>query len=67
MSQQNVEIVRQIYERWGRGDFRPGMELYDRHVLFVLRPESPMPGPIAVWMRFGDTCARTFSLTWTAW
>jgi uncharacterized protein len=44
MSQQNVEIVRQIYERWGRGDFRAGMELYDRHVLFVLRPEFPDAG-----------------------
>ena len=29
MSQRNVEIVRQIYERWGRGDFRAGTELYD--------------------------------------
>jgi ketosteroid isomerase-like protein len=41
MSRQNVEIVRQIYERWGRGDFRAGGELYDPYVLLVLRPEFP--------------------------
>jgi ketosteroid isomerase-like protein len=44
MSRRNVEIVRQIYERWGRGDFRAGVELYDPYVLFVLRPEFPDPG-----------------------
>jgi ketosteroid isomerase-like protein len=41
MSRQNVELVRQIYERWGRGDFRAGTELYDPYVLLVLRPEFP--------------------------
>ena len=44
MSQENVEIVRQIYERWGRGDFRAGVDLYDPHVLLVLRPEFPDAG-----------------------
>jgi ketosteroid isomerase-like protein len=39
-----VTIVRQIYERWGRGDFRAGVELYDPHVMFVLRPEFPDAG-----------------------
>ena len=32
MAQTNVEIVRQIYERWALGDFRAGVELYDPHV-----------------------------------
>jgi ketosteroid isomerase-like protein len=44
MSQKNVEIVRQVYERWGRGDFRAGVELYDPHILLVLRPEFPEAG-----------------------
>jgi uncharacterized protein YndB with AHSA1/START domain/ketosteroid isomerase-like protein len=44
VSQQNVEIVRGIYERWGRGDFRAGVELYDPHVQLVLRPEFPDAG-----------------------
>jgi ketosteroid isomerase-like protein len=44
MSQENVETLRQIYERWGRGDFRAGTELYDPNVLLVLRPEFPDAG-----------------------
>src|SRR5688572_21577277 len=44
MSQANVEVVRQIYERWGSGDFRAGTELYDPYVLLVLRPEFPDAG-----------------------
>jgi ketosteroid isomerase-like protein len=39
-----VENVRQIYESWGRGDFRAGGELYDPYVLLVLRPEFPEAG-----------------------
>jgi ketosteroid isomerase-like protein len=44
MSRENLEIVRRIYERWARGDFRAGMELYDPHILLVLRPEFPEAG-----------------------
>jgi ketosteroid isomerase-like protein len=44
MSQKNVELVRRIYERWGHGDFRAGTDLYDPHVLLVLRPEFPDAG-----------------------
>jgi len=39
MSQENVEVVRRIYGQWGRGNFREGAELYDPHVLLVVRPE----------------------------
>ena len=44
MSQENVEIVRGIFERWGEGDFRAGTDLFDPHVVLVLRPEFPDPG-----------------------
>jgi ketosteroid isomerase-like protein len=44
MSHEKVEIVRGIYERWAEGDFRAGTELYDPHVLLVLRPEFPEAG-----------------------
>ncbi len=44
MSERNVEIVRRIYEGWARGDFTAGVELYDPHILLVLRPEFPDPG-----------------------
>jgi ketosteroid isomerase-like protein len=39
------QAVRRIYESWARGDFRAGNELYDRHVILVLRPEFPEAGP----------------------
>ncbi len=39
MSQENVEIVRRIYDEWARGNFNEGATLYDPHVLLVVRPE----------------------------
>jgi ketosteroid isomerase-like protein len=39
MSRKNVELVRRIYGEWGRGNFREGAELYDLHVLLIVRPE----------------------------
>ncbi len=39
-----MEIVRQVYERWARGDFRAGTELFDPWVVLVLRPEFPDAG-----------------------
>ena len=38
------QLVRGIYERWGRGDFSAGIELYDPNVMLVLRPEFPESG-----------------------
>lgn len=45
MSAANVETLRRIYQRWERGDFSAGVELYDPHVVLVLRPEFPEAGP----------------------
>ena len=44
VSEKNVEIVRQVYDRWARGDFRAGTELFDPWVVLVLRPEFPDAG-----------------------
>ena len=44
MSQENVETVRDIYERWSRSDFRTGVDVFDPLVLFVMRPEFPDAG-----------------------
>jgi ketosteroid isomerase-like protein len=41
MSQEKVEIVRQIYAEWARGNFAAGTDLYDAYVQLVLRPEFP--------------------------
>jgi uncharacterized protein len=45
MSQENVEVVRAVYERWSEGDFRAAVALFDPHVVLVLGggfgPDSP--------------------------
>jgi ketosteroid isomerase-like protein len=39
MSQENVEIVRALYERWGEGDFRVSVDLFDPHAVLVIDPD----------------------------
>ena len=39
MSQENVEIVRAVYERFSEGDFRASADLLNPHVVLVLGPE----------------------------
>jgi ketosteroid isomerase-like protein len=45
VSEANVETLRRIYEAWGRGEFAEGSELYDPHIVLVLRPEFAESGP----------------------
>ena len=58
MSRENVEVMRRIYDEWGRGNFRAGGEMYDPHVVFVMGPGFPETGAaylgperIALYMR----------------
>jgi ketosteroid isomerase-like protein len=44
MSQENVEAVRRVYERWSEGDFRASIDLFDQNVVLVLRPQFPDAG-----------------------
>ena len=36
MSQENVEVVRRLFEYWTRGDFRSGLEAFDQDVEFEI-------------------------------
>jgi ketosteroid isomerase-like protein len=36
MSQENVEIVRAVYERWNEGDLRASVDVFDPKVLLVV-------------------------------
>ena len=45
MSSARVEMLRDVYDHWGRGDFAAGWDLYDEHIVLVLRPEFPESGP----------------------
>lgn len=44
MSEENVEAVRGVYERWAEGDFAAGPELFDPAIEFVLSVEFPDTG-----------------------
>jgi ketosteroid isomerase-like protein len=44
MSPGNVEVVRAIYAEWAKGNFRAGTDLFDRHVVLVLRADFPDAG-----------------------
>jgi ketosteroid isomerase-like protein len=52
MSEENVEAVRAIHERFSEGDFRASVDLLDRHIVFVGMPDAPdaeaLLGPEAV-------------------
>jgi ketosteroid isomerase-like protein len=44
MSEENVEAIRAVYERFSMGDFRASLDVVDPLVVFVQRPEFPEPG-----------------------
>jgi ketosteroid isomerase-like protein len=44
MPGERVEVLRRVYDDWARGDFRPVAELFDPHVVLVLRQEFPDAG-----------------------
>ncbi|MDP9228149.1 MAG: nuclear transport factor 2 family protein [Actinomycetota bacterium] len=44
MAQENVEIVRAVYGRWSKGDFRPSGDLFDPNFALVLGPDFPDAG-----------------------
>ena len=44
MSEENLEAVRRVYERWSEGDFYGSVDGFDPHMLLVMRPEFPDAG-----------------------
>jgi len=44
MSQENVDTVRGIYERWSTGDFGAGLGDLDPRVMFLVAPDFPESG-----------------------
>jgi ketosteroid isomerase-like protein len=44
MSQENVEIVRRIFEAWALADWSIGNDYYDEHIVFVMSPDFPAFG-----------------------
>ncbi len=68
MSRQHVDTMRRIYADWGEGNFHSGVELFDPHVMLVLRPEFPDAGvyvgpeQIAGYMRDLFTALARFAI-----
>ena len=44
MSEDNVKVVRSIYERWREGDFKTAFDLFDPNMVFVMPPGFPDAG-----------------------
>ena len=44
MSEENLEAIRGVYERWAEGDFQWGLEIFDPEMEFVLPPSFPESG-----------------------
>ena len=44
MPDDHVRTLERIYEAWGRGDFRPGFELFDPHATLVIDSSIPDGG-----------------------
>ena len=64
MSQEHVEALRAVYDEWGNGNFRAGVDLYDPDVVFVQGAGFPESG--AYHGREGiREYMRTFLETWT--
>jgi ketosteroid isomerase-like protein len=64
MAEANVEIIRDVYERWRAGDFRAGDDVFDPLVLFVMRPEFPDVGTYLGRDRLGEY-TRGFLEPWS--
>jgi ketosteroid isomerase-like protein len=52
MSQENVEVVRRVFDAWAEGDFRTATDYFDANVVLVVGPGFPdsdaVLGPNAV-------------------
>jgi ketosteroid isomerase-like protein len=44
MSQENVELLRPVYDKWAEGDFRAGRELLDSDITTVWAQDFPTAG-----------------------
>jgi ketosteroid isomerase-like protein len=44
VSQERVEAIRRVYERWAEGDFQSGVEPFDPDVVFVMGRDFPESG-----------------------
>jgi uncharacterized protein len=66
MSQENVELVRSVYEAWGRNDLPGPSELFDPEVEYVNPPSAVEPGTRRGRRAFGQA-VRDMVDGWDTW
>ena len=44
MPKEHVDALREVYARWGQGDFTASLDVADPLILFVINPEFPDAG-----------------------
>jgi ketosteroid isomerase-like protein len=68
MSQENVEIVRSIYDAWEQGDFPGPAHLLDARIVYVNPPEAIEPGIRYGLGAFGRAVEQVFHMGgWESW
>src|SRR5262245_8402210 len=69
MSEENVEAVRGVYERWSAGDVQDAGDLSEPHVVLVVRPalgpDSPEGATYVGTDAVGEYTRDTLLRTWT--
>jgi ketosteroid isomerase-like protein len=63
MSEENVEVVRAIYERFSESDFRASVDLLDRHIVFLMMRDAP-EAEVYVGVEAVATAMRELFDTW---
>lgn len=48
MPKENVEALRSVYDEWGKGNFRAGVDLYAHYVVYVPMADLPDVRPYYV-------------------
>ena len=67
MSQENVEIVRSIYDAWARNDFPGPAHLFDARIAYVNPPGAVEPGTRQGLAAFSRAVEQVFLEGWESW
>src|SRR5215207_6803565 len=66
MSQENVEVVRRIFDSWAKGNFRAGPDDFDPDMVFIVRPPLAEPAVLLGPERVRDYM-REFLRQWASY
>ena len=67
MASGNVDLIRPIYEEWGRGNWRPRFEVYDPHMEWGWSDEFPGLGGVFEDHEDPNPRLRTWLGEWEEW